>query len=87
MIQIKDHELLIFDADIGKQLTIHTISPVKGQLIQDTDHKRSKTESGKELEEIALCVFENTTDALLFFGLLHRDKPRYYTDNLREIIK
>lgn len=87
LVQIKDHELFIFDADTGKQITIHTISPVKGQLIQNTDHKRSKTESGKELEEKALTVFENATDAVLFFGLLHGDKPRYYTDNLREIIK
>lgn len=87
LLQIKDHELLIFDADTGKQITIHTISPVKGQLIQNTDHKRSKSESCRELEDKALSVFENTPDALLFFGLLHRDKPRYYTDNLREIIK
>lgn len=87
LIMVKDHELMVFDAETGKQITIHTISPIKGQLIQNTDHKRSKNESGKELEDKALTVFDNATDALLYFGLLHSDKPRYYTDNLREIIK
>jgi len=87
LVQINDHEIQIFDEATGKQIAVHVISHVKGQLIQNTDHRRNKSESSKELENKALEIFENDSEAILYFGLLQRDKPRYYSDNLRDIIK
>lgn len=87
LVEITDDLLQIYDESTGKQIAAHQISPIKGLLIQNTDHRRNKSDSLKEMEEKVLPVFDYDEKISLYLELLHRDKPRYYRDNLQVILK
>lgn len=86
LLGIEDDQLHIYEESSGKQIAQHGISPIKGILIQNTDHKRLKSESIKEMEDKVLTLFDYDVKAALYLDLLNRDKPRYYRDNLQCIL-
>lgn len=87
LVETEDDLLHIYDESTGKQIATHQISPIKGLLIQNTDHLRTKSDSLKEMEEKVLPLFDYDEKISLYLDLLHRDKPRYYRDNLHVILK
>lgn len=87
LVEIADDFLNLYDESTGKQIASHQISPIKGVLVQNTDHRRIKSDSLKEMEEKVLSIFDYDEKTSLYLDLLHRDKPRYYRDNLQVILK
>lgn len=87
LVEIADDFLHLYDESTGKQIASHQISPIKGVLVQNTDHRRIKSDSLKEMEEKVLSIFDYDEKISLYLDLLHRDKPRYYRDNLQVILK
>jgi transposase len=59
----------------------------QGEYIRNTDHGRVKSKKLQESEDALLSKFNNTIKAIRFLELFKQDKPRYYHDNLREMLK
>ncbi len=59
----------------------------QGEYIRNTDHGRVKSKKLQESEDALLSKFNNTINAIRFLELFKQDKPRYYHDNLREMLK
>jgi len=68
-------------------LATHEISSKKGGLIRNSDHAREKSKSCAEKHQQVYQLFGSNEKANLYLELLRKDKPRYYHDNLRAIIK
>ncbi len=65
----------------------HKLCNEKGQIIRNTDHKREKSKTLEAYQKQVLEIFDNTELAKEYFEKLHKDKSRYYRDNLQYIIK
>ncbi len=81
-----DGQLNIYSMD-HKMVGTHAVSPGKGELVRNTDHKRDKSGNILEHQEQAHHLLGSSESATLFLDMLKKDKPRYYHDNLRAIIK
>ncbi len=68
-------------------LTTHQLSNGKGNLVRNTDHRRDKSGTSAEVEEQVCLLLGSDQKAGMYLDLLRKDKPRYYHDNLRAIIK
>jgi transposase len=68
-------------------LTTHQLSNGKGNLVRNTDHRRDKSGTSAQVEEQACLLLGSDQKAGMYLDLLKKDKPRYYHDNLRAIIK
>lgn len=70
-----------------KQLiTTHNLSALRGAHVRNTDHNREKSGTLENYKKQALEKLKNTQTAIIFLDLLHKDKPRYFRDNLQVII-
>jgi len=68
-------------------ITTHTLSMGKGELINNTDHRRNKSKTISQKHTEALQLLGGDEKAQLYLDLLHQDKSRYYYDNLRVILE
>lgn len=86
-LQLQDDKLHLFDKETGKTLAIHSVCTDKGKLVRNTSHARDRTVSLQELED--KVKKEVHADSLIdeYLESLHRDKSRYYRDNLTYIDK
>lgn len=80
-------QLEIYNKETGKQIARHKISPLRGKIIGNANHRRNNEESIKETEEEVLKMFEESSKVAEYFNLLHKNKQRYYRDNLLYIQK
>ncbi len=86
LMQLKDHEILIFDKQKNLICT-HVLSNERGKLIRNTDHKREKS---KTLEGLVKSAIEYLGDKPIthnYLALLQKNMSRYYRDNLQYLIK
>ena len=65
----------------------HTLCAGKGQAIRNTDHGREKSKTLEAYQKQVLEIFDSTEIAKEYFEKLHKNKSRYYRDNLQYIIK
>lgn len=80
-------QLRIYDHHNEKLIANHTISPLNGKLIRNNDHQRDKKSSYKQKEEQVLKRLDNDMACKSYLQTIHKDKPRYYHDHLREMLK
>ena len=81
-IHLHDNEVHLFDKETGKTLAIHTLSLEKGKLVRNTSHSRDNTSSLQSLEDKVKNSLGASTVVDEYLEKLHRDKSRYYRDNL-----
>jgi len=68
-------------------LATHPVSNGKGELVRNSDHSRDKSSSSSQNHEQVYLLLGSNQEAAMYLELLRKDKPRYYNDNLRAIIK
>ena len=85
-LEINDNEMIIYSSE-KEQIATHKISIGKGDYVRNTDHARAKSDTLQAMQSQALNLLGETEIAKYYLEKLHRDKPRYYRDNLHEIIK
>lgn len=78
---------LCFYSRENEKIAEHKKSLGKGEYIRNTDHVRAKSNKLQESEKTLLCKMNNTPESVKFLELFKKDKPRYYHDNVREILK
>ena len=81
-IHLYDNEVHLFDKETGKTLAIHPLSLEKGKLVRNTSHSRDTTSSLQALEDKVKNSLGASTLVDEYLEKLHRDKSRYYRDNL-----
>jgi len=86
LLEVKEAKLYIYSTD-KELLATHKLSIGKGEYIRNTDHARIKTGTIETMQKQALKLLGQSEIAKDYLEKLHRDKPRYYRDNLQEIIK
>lgn len=86
LLEILDEKLKIYTSE-NKKICTHKLSTERGQTIRNTDHNREKSKTLEMYQEQVLQLFDNTEIAKEYFEKLHKDKSRYYRDNLQYIIK
>ena len=65
----------------------HTLSAEQGKTISKTDHKRPKSKTLEKYEQDVLKLLGNSEIAKNYLDALHKNKSRYYRDNLAYILK
>lgn len=65
----------------------HTLSVERGKTIRNTDHKRPKSQTLEKYEHDVLNLLGNSGIAENYLAALHKNKSRYYRDNLVYILK
>ena len=80
-IEVKEGKLIITDAFGDYVIAEYQISPLKGQLIKNTNHKRTDTDSSIRnlFDEIDKALDHAYTD---FLDRIKEEKPRYIRDQL-----
>ncbi len=86
-LELKNDQLNIFDHKQESLIATHTISVLRGRLIRNNDHLRDKQSSLREKEQRLISMLGNDTQCTTYLHAIHSDKPRYYHDHLREILK
>jgi len=72
--------ILALEKDI--ELARHDIPKDKGNLIQNNDHKRKKSQKIPALMKEVICSFQDKEKAIDFVNRIREDKPRYIRDQL-----
>ncbi len=86
LLETKQDKLFIY-TPAGELICTHNLSTQKGKTISNTDHKRKKSETLEILQQQVLKLFNNSETAINYLKMLHKDKSRYYRDNLNYLIK
>ena len=68
-------------------LASHAISHLKGVLVRNTDHGRDKSKKINQSHQEVLKLLGANQKAVQYLNLLEKDKPRYYHDNLKTLLK
>lgn len=86
-LQVEDNILTIQDAQGRETIACHPISQLKGKTIRNNDHLRDKKSSLEDKEKEVLAKLEDDPKCTKYLEQLHQDKPRYYHDHLRVLLK
>ena len=82
-----DNTLEIYDKETGKLIVTHQLSSKKGQYIIDPEHRKGFHISTDKMETQVLEYCNYDELAFQWLVNLKRDKARYYSTNLRVLIK
>ena len=86
ILEILEEDLKIYTSQ-KELICTHELCKEKGQTIRNTDHGREKSKTLETYQKQVLEIFDNTEIAKEYFEKLHKNKSRYYRDNLQYIIK
>lgn len=86
LLEDKGDELVIYTSS-NELLASHKIPTGKGVYVRNTDHRRHKSKTLGKMHETLLYELGNTHKASMYLGRLEKDKPRYYHDNIREMLE
>lgn len=81
-VHLNDTQVHLFDKESGKTLAVHPLCLEKGKLVRNTSHSRDNTTSLQSLEDKVKNSLGAGTVIDEYLDQLHRDKSRYYRDNL-----
>ena len=76
----EDNNIVLTDPDTKQVVATHKIHHGKGQLIQNNNHLRDRTDKISGLQSQVLALLEDTPEALTLLNMIKRDKPRYVRD-------
>jgi transposase len=86
LLNVKEDNLFLYS--LNKELLAkHTVCYLKGALIRNTDHGRDKSNKISQSHQTVLKLLGANQKATQFLSLLEKDKPRYYHDNLKVLLK
>jgi len=86
LLEIKQTQIHIYSLE--KELICrHRLSHERGKTIRNTDHKRQKSKSLYMYEKQVMELFGQNEITENYLQQLHKEKIRYYRDNLQYIIK
>jgi hypothetical protein len=86
LIRQQDDKIEIYTSNKNLICT-HQISSEKGKTIINTDHRRDKSASIKEMIKAASELFNDTEKAVKYFEKIQSELPRYTRDHLQVIIR
>lgn len=86
ILEILEEDLKIHTSQ-KELICTHKLCNEKGQTIRNTDHGREKSKTLETYQKQVLEIFDNAEIAKEYFEKLHKNKSRYYRDNLQYIIK
>jgi len=86
LLEINQNQLHIYYLD-KELICTHRISQERGKTIRNTDHKRQKSKSLDMYEKQVMELFGQSEIAKNYLQQLHKEKIRYYRDNLQYILK
>lgn len=84
LLRIDNKMLRIIDAN-GEAIAEHTIGHGKGQLIQDTSHRRDRSKGIAEYIQTVADYFGDTVQATAYLERIRSLYPRYIRDHLQMI--
>src|SRR5699024_612541 len=79
--------LIIRETESGPIIAEHKINHGKGQLIQDTNHKRDRTKGIDAYIETVASHFSDTDKAKGYLDEIRKVRRRYIRDQLQLIMK
>jgi len=79
-----DETITVLDA-AGSTLCTHRVSPLKGQKIILTDHKRNKSAAIAEMMGNLAAMMPDREAAMEWLKLIKQSKPRYIRDQLQAL--
>ena len=82
-IDVKESTLEIYDGETGKQVATHIISNERGKYVLDPSHRKQHRMALDKREQAILEYCNYDILAQLWLENLHKDKSRYYNDNVR----
>jgi hypothetical protein len=71
----------------GEPLAVHGLCYQRGKTIRNSDHSRDKSQGIAGLKESVLQMMPDRALAEGYLDMLHKDKPRYFRDNLLALKK
>ncbi len=86
-VQADETKVHIVDLRTGALLAEHARSFIKGQLIQNTNHRRDRKKGIDAYLESVIMQFTDTQTAKAYLEAIHRRYPRYIRDQLQLIQK
>ena len=81
-LHLEENQVHLYDKETGKTLAIHSLCLEKGKLVHNSTHKRDNTASLQTLEDKVKKSLGAGSLMDEYLDKLHRDKSRYYRDNL-----
>ncbi len=79
----QDGHLILRDLSSDKLLAEHKLCAQKGQLIQNSNHRRDHSARIEELFEETLALLATTEQAVAFLTGIRKEKPRYVRDQFK----
>ena len=87
-IEVTDENyLLIKETKKESMIAKHRIVSGKGQLIQESNHKRDRTKGIDAYVKTVASNFSNQSKAMIYLEKIREDHPRYIRDQLQLILK
>lgn len=86
-VQAGETKLRIYDLGTGELLAEHERSFMKGQLIQNTNHRRDRKKGICAYLNSVMMQFTDTEMAKAYLEEIYRQRPRYIRDQLQLIQK
>jgi len=84
---VKDKNLSIFDHPTGELIVSHILSDSKGELIRIVHPEKDTKSALNKVYDTVLTALGGSSNAKLFLENIHRDKSRYFKDQLGLIMK
>jgi hypothetical protein len=81
-LRIEENILIVFNEKGDVEICRHSIATGKGQKILNTDHKRDKSASIKEMINQICNVFQDSESICRWLEAIRSEKPRYIRDQL-----
>ena len=79
----QDGHLILRDLSSDKLLAEHKLCAQKGQLIQNSNHRRDHSARIEELFEETLALLATTEQTVAFLTGIRKEKPRYVRDQFK----
>ena len=86
LLEEKEGKLYFYTSD-NQLLTTHELSLDTGRIIKNNDHKREKSKTLQKTYELVLYELRHIPQGEQYLAEIEKDKPRYFHDNLRVILK
>ncbi len=86
LLEEKEGKLHFYTPD-NQLLATHELSLDTGRVIRNSDHRREKSKTLQKTYELVLYELRHIPQAEQYLAAIEKDKPRYFHDNLRAMLK
>jgi transposase len=86
-VRVQGHELMISDANTGQEICRHEWCTEKGQLIQNSHHRRDRSRGIDAYIQHVANTFPDPEQAMTYLQTMRSHKRRYIRDQLQIMLK